>query len=121
MMPNMPRMPFVTVDVADLPDYYPPIRAGQVRSDYEGNVWILPSTSTLSQGTILGTAAAQSSSLVYDVVGRDGVVKERVKLPPGRNIVAFGPNGVVYLSHAPVPGVAFLERARIVRSGANTQ
>ena len=122
MPPGMPRFPFVTVDPADLPDYYPPIRAGTMRSDLEGNVWLLPSTSTLSQGSILGSAAAaQTSSLVYDVVGRDGVIKERVKLPPGRNIVAFGPGGVVFLTYAPVPGVAYLERARIARTGASTQ
>jgi hypothetical protein len=119
--PGMPRMPFATVDITDLPDYYPPIREGQVRSDREGNVWILPSTSTLSQGTILGSATAQTSSLVYDVVGRDGVIKERVKLPAGRNIVAFGPGGLVYMVHAPLPGVIYLERARIARSGASTQ
>lgn len=121
MPAGMPRFPFVTVDAADLPDYYPPIRAGMMRSDREGNVWLMPSTSTLSQGTILGAASSQTSSLVYDVIGRDGVIKERVKLPPGRLIGAFGPNGVVYLTYSPAPGVAYLERARIVRSGATTQ
>jgi hypothetical protein len=124
-MPAMPagfRMPFVTFEPSELPDYYPPVRAGMMRADLEGNVWLLPSTSTLSQGTILGGAtAAQTSSLVYDVVGRDGVVKERVKLPPGRNIAAFGPNGAIFMVYAPVPNVVFIERARIVRSGASTQ
>jgi hypothetical protein len=125
IMPGMPadfRMPFVTYEPSELPDYYPPVRAGMMRADREGNVWLLPSTSSLSQGSILsGPAAAQTSSLVYDVVGRDGVIKERVKLPPGRNIVAFAPNGVVYLQYAPAPGVIYLERARIARSGATTQ
>jgi hypothetical protein len=93
-----------------------------MRADLEGNVWLMPSTSTLSQGTILGGAtAAQTSSLVYDVVGRDGVIKERVKLPPGRNIAAFGPGGVVYMVYAPAPGTVFLERAHVARSGASTQ
>ena len=40
----MPSCPFVTVDVADLPDYYLAVRQGQVRADAQGNVWILPST-----------------------------------------------------------------------------
>jgi hypothetical protein len=119
---GMPRFPFVTVDATDLPDYYPPIRAGMMRADLEGNVWLMPSTSTLSTGSILGgAAAAQTSSLVYDVIGRDGVVKERVKLPPGRLIGAFGPNGVVFMTYSPVLGVTYLERGRITRSGASTQ
>ena len=116
------RMPFVTLEPSELPDYYPPVRAGMMRADPDGNVWLMPSTSTLSQGSILaGAAAAQTSSLVYDVIGRDGVIKERVKLPPGRNLAAFGPNGVVFMVYAPVPGVSYVERARITRSGAMTQ
>jgi hypothetical protein len=122
MPAGMPRFPFVTVDAADLPDYYPPIRAGMMRADPDGNVWLMPSTSTLSQGSILASAGtAQTSSLVYDVIGRDGVIKERVKLPPGRLIGAFGPNGLVFLTYSPVPGVAYLERARITRAGATAQ
>ena len=31
-----------------LPDYYPPIRAGSSIADYEGNLWVLPTTSNLS-------------------------------------------------------------------------
>lgn len=113
------RIPFTTVDANELPDYFPPVRANTMKSDVEGNVWVLPSTSSLSQGTLLGGAAsAQTSSLVYDVVGRDGVVKERVKLPPGRNIGGFGPNGVVYLTYAPTFGNVFVERATITRAAA---
>ena len=31
-----------------LPDYFPPIRAGSSIADYEGNLWVLPTTSNLS-------------------------------------------------------------------------
>jgi hypothetical protein len=117
----MPRIPFTTVDVADLPDYYPPVRAGQVRADPDGNVWILPSTSTLSAGTLIGPQPANASGLVYDVVGRDGVVRERVILPVGRNLAALGPHGTVYMLYSPAPGRAVLERGRIVRTGSGVQ
>jgi hypothetical protein len=86
----MPRPPFRTVEPAELPDYYPPVRAGQVKADPDGNVWVLPSTSVSAGG-----------GLVYDVVNRRGEVFERVQLPPGRNLLAIGAGGVVYMSPAP--------------------
>ena len=90
----------MTVDARDLPDFYPPIRAGTVKADQDGNVWILPTTSTLATG-----------GLVYDVVNRAGEVFERVQLPEGRDIAGFGRGGVVYLRHSPGAGLVFLERA----------
>lgn len=93
-------VPFMTVDARDLPDFYPPIRAGTVKADQDGNVWILPTTSTLATG-----------GLVYDVVNRAGEVFERVQLPEGRDIAGFGRGGVVYLRHSPGAGLVFLERA----------
>ena len=35
--------------------------------------------------------------LVYDVVNKEGKMIERVKLPAGRQLVGFGPNGAIYL------------------------
>jgi len=35
---------------------------------------------------------------VYDVVNRKGELVERVQIPAGRTISAFGPGGVVYLT-----------------------
>src|SRR5262249_17843501 len=33
------------VDPSDLPDYYPSLlQAGEMRADFDGNVWVLPST-----------------------------------------------------------------------------
>jgi hypothetical protein len=109
------KLPFMTVEPSELPDYYPPIRFGQVRSDPDGNVWILPSTSTLSQGTTAAGATGASTALVYDVVNRKGVIVERVKLPAGRNLVGLAARGVVVMTYAPAPGVVYVERARIIR------
>jgi hypothetical protein len=102
MMPPRTREP---VDAADLPDYYPPVRQGQVRADYEGNVWILPSTSK----------DAKDGGLLYDVVNREGRIAERVQLPKDRTLVGFGPGGVLYLNWVRGPGKATLERTTVVR------
>jgi hypothetical protein len=92
------------VDPTDLPDYYPSVaQAGEMRADFDGNVWILPSTS-----------AQAGKGLLYDVVNRRGAIVQRVRLPEGRALEGFGANGAVYLtSHG--PGGTHLERARIIR------
>lgn len=95
-------LPFVAVDPSEMPDYYPPIRGGTIKADQDGNVWILPTTSTLA-----------ANGLVYDVVNGKGEIIERVKLPPDRRLVAVGKGGVVYMSN--VSRGFRLERATIVR------
>jgi hypothetical protein len=103
-------LPAFFVEPAELPDYYPPVRAGQVKADYEGNVWILPATSTLAKG-----------GLLYDVVNRKGEIIERVQFPPGRTLIAFGRGGDIYMSPAsPLlptsgPSITSLERATVIR------
>jgi hypothetical protein len=98
-----PSLPSVAEIVSpnDLPDYYPPIlQSGEMKADCEGNVWILPSTTT-----------QVGRGLLYDVVNRKGELVERVRLPDGRALEGFGPHGVVYLtSHGPTG--TRLERAR---------
>jgi hypothetical protein len=100
----IPRTPPVYFEPAELPDFYPPIRAGQVKADPEGNVWVLPTTSIVP-----------GAGLTYDLVNRKGEVFERVKLPEGRNLVAVGARGVVYMSYTPRGGLVRLERATIIR------
>jgi hypothetical protein len=89
----------------ELPDYFPPVRAGApMRVDPAGNLWILPTTSSQAKG-----------GLLYDVVNRKGEVTERVQLPEGRALAGFGAGGTVYFA---VPGQrnsARLERALINR------
>ncbi len=64
---------FEPVSPEELPDYYPPIRQGAVRADADGNLWILPTTTSqtnalaLAAQTMLGGAGG----------GRGGM------MPPG--------------------------------------
>ena len=105
-----PLVPFKAVQPEDLPDFYPPIRPGQVMADPEGNVWILPTTSKLS--------TPGNPGLVFDVVNRAGEIIERVRLPADRTLAALGPVGVVYMRHAVyTPGhrVQQVERAKVIR------
>lgn len=102
--PAFPRMPFVTIEPNELPDYYPPVRANQVRADPQNQVWILPSTSADAKG-----------GLLYDVVNRQGEIVERVQLPQGRTLVGFGANGSIYMHNVISPTRASLERARVQR------
>jgi len=92
------------VEPSELPDYYPSIlQAGEMRADFDGHVWILPSTSTQA-----------GRGLLYDIVDRRGEIVERVRLPEGRALEGFGADGAVYLtSHG--PDGTHLERARIKR------
>ena len=86
-----------------MPDYYPPIRAGAVTSDLDGNVWILPTTS----------AQSRAGELVYDVVNRERGLIMRVRLPVGRSIVGFGKNGTVYLVSRETNGKWIVERTTV--------
>ena len=99
--PSAPSVPEV-VPPGELPDYVPPVlRAGTMRADRAGNVWILPSTS-----------AQAGAGLLYDVVNGGGELVRRVRLPAGRALEGFGADGAVYLtSHG--PGGTRLERARL--------
>lgn len=89
------------VDPSELPDYKPAFFAGAVRVDTEGNLWIR----TIPTKAIPGGP-------VYDVIGRNGALIERVQVPEGRTIAGFGPNGAVYLI-ARDRGEMHLEKASI--------
>ena len=82
---NLPAQAIVTP--SEIPEFFPPVRQGTVRVDADGNLWIPPSTSRLA-----------GSGLAYNVVNSKGVIVERVVLPAGRTILAFG-DGVAYLAH----------------------
>lgn len=89
------------VEPSELPDYKPAFFAGAVRVDTEGNLWIR----TIPTKAIPGGP-------VYDVIGRNGALIERVQVPEGRAIAGFGPNGSVYLIVRD-RGEMHLERASI--------
>ena len=82
-----PQMNFVPA--SELPDYQPPFFAGAVRADAQGNVWI----------RTIPTKGVPGGGSVYDVVNRKGELIDRVQVPAGRTIVAFAPNGDVYLTN----------------------
>jgi hypothetical protein len=67
---------FEPIEPEKLPDYYPPIRPGTSMADRDGNLWVLPSTSTLA-----GQLAAQFAQMA----GRGG--------PPGGMGGMFGGGG----------------------------
>lgn len=90
---------FVAPD--ELPDYQPPFFAGAVRADADGNIWIR----TIPTRAIGGGP-------VYDVVDGKGELVDRVQVPEGREVRAFGPGGVVYLTSRGSAG-AVIERARV--------
>lgn len=89
------------VDPSELPDYKPAFFAGSVRVDTEGNLWVR----TIPTKAIPGGP-------VYDVIGRNGALIERVQIPEGRIIAGFGANGTVYLI-ARDRGEMHLEKASI--------
>jgi hypothetical protein len=110
------RIAFEPVAPDRLPDYFPPIRQGSTRADFDDNLWILPATSAIAAADVNFTPrggrggrggaptdtttrpAGPLATLNYDVVNRKGELQRRVQLPPGRTIAGFGPNGVIYLT-----------------------
>jgi hypothetical protein len=96
--------PAMKIDIAIVPDsefpqFWPPIEPGSVLADLQGNLWILPTTSTNAGG-----------GMTYDVVNKKGEVFERVQLPKGHVLAGFGPRGTVYLTKTEGTA-AYLERA----------
>jgi hypothetical protein len=93
--------PTPVVGPTEIPDYYPPTRLGTMKLDFDGNLWIPPTTSRDAR-----------DGLLYDVVNRKGEVIERVQLPSGRVIAAFVPDGRVVL-RTRVGNTITLELARV--------
>jgi hypothetical protein len=84
-------------------DFEAPLRPGSTVADLDGNLWILPRTTTLSR----------KGELVYDVVNAKGELFERVRLPLGRAIAGFAKGGVVYLTSGDLTNGFTLERTKL--------
>jgi hypothetical protein len=99
-------IPTLTFDpIEEMPDYVPPIRQGAVKADEDGNLWILPTTSSHAGG-----------GLLYDVVNPRSELVERVRIPADRLVIGFGRGGVVYLARSDVVTKTWvLERTRVLR------
>jgi hypothetical protein len=82
------------IQASDLPDYRPAFVTGGLRSDAESRLWI---RTTISHGLALGS--------VYDVVDAEGNLVDCIQLQPGRVILGFGKNGVVFTGFPDTGGV----------------
>jgi hypothetical protein len=92
-----PQLEFV--DPGELPDHRPAFFANSIRADAEGNLWIR-------------TTRTIEGDPIYDVINARGELVERVRLPSGRTLLGFGPEGAVYLGGREGT-TAFVERASI--------
>jgi len=97
-----PTPPIRMVSINELPDYQPAFAPGAARADADGKVWVR--TSAVRKGVVGGP--------IYDVIDGGGRLVDRVQLQPGRQIVGFGPHGVVYMSARDDRG-AWIERTRL--------
>ncbi|HYV96864.1 MAG TPA: hypothetical protein VE967_05370 [Gemmatimonadaceae bacterium] len=92
------------VSASDLPDYVPAVKPGSpIRVDPRGRLWIVPATSLL-----------HPDGTVFDIVSREGRVVERVQLPAGRVLNAFGGGDTLFLS-VPSPRFTRIEKAVVTR------
>ncbi|MEO5904738.1 MAG: hypothetical protein ABIQ55_12050 [Gemmatimonadaceae bacterium] len=98
---GLPQIQQNFIPASELPDYKPPFFAGSTRADREGNLWVR----TIPTSSIPGGP-------VYDVLNRKGELVDRVQIPMGRTIVAFGPAGAVLLANREGTKVT-LERATV--------
>ena len=96
--PRPIRLQFVAP--ADLPDSMPPFAPAGMLADSDDNVWIQNYSPARAGG-----------GNVYDVVNRNGVLVDRVELPPGTSLLAFN-RGFVFLRTAAGNGVS-VAKARI--------
>ena len=91
--------------LSDMADYPTPFRRGQVKADEDGNLWVLPTSTSLAKG-----------GLLYDVINKKEGLHERVQIPPDYLIGGFGKGGVVYLAkNDAVAKTWVLARVRVVR------
>jgi len=101
--PRTPQLEVKYYEPGQISDFVPPLRYGGVLPDGDGNLWIVPSTSTLST----------HGELVYDVVNPNAGLFERVRVPEGRSIAGFGRGGVVFLVAGDRKNGFSLERTRL--------
>lgn len=101
--PRGPGQLFDIVPLNEISDYYPPIRRGAAMPDFDGNVWILPTTS----------AQSQKGEMVYDVVNPKSGLFKRVRVPLGRSVAGFAKGGIVYLMTGDKTDGFHLERTKL--------
>lgn len=111
VLPTRGEESIVAIDYVPLDsmgNYVAPLRSGAVKADADGKLWIVPTTSSQAKG-----------GLLYDVVNKKGELFERVQLPGNRDIIGFGPNGVVFLIWRDDANAYRIERTKVVRPSAS--
>jgi hypothetical protein len=89
--------------LSEIPDFYPAVHRDGAMGDRDGNLWILPTTSSQSK----------QGELVYDVLTPKRGLFTRVRMPVGRSIVGFGKGGVLYLQSGDRKNGFHLERVKV--------
>jgi hypothetical protein len=82
---NAATPPPAYVTPSDLPDVRPPFMSGFTRADAENRVWVRENQNP------------STSSVIYDVIDRQGRLADRVQLPAASALAGFAP-GAVYLT-----------------------
>lgn len=82
----------------DWPDSKGPVANNGLYATPEGDVWVR-------------REVPAGEPWLIDVVGRDGTLKEQIRLPAGRRLIGFG-NGTVYLANIDQDDLQWLERYR---------
>jgi len=91
--------------LSEMADYVTPMRRGTVKADEDGNLWVLPTATSLAKG-----------GLLYDVIDKKNGLKERVQIPPGFLVAGFGRGGIVYLMKNDAMAKTWtLAKVRVVR------
>lgn len=95
----------VFTPLGTMADYPTPFRRGQILTDENNNVWVLPTATSLAKG-----------GLLYDVINRKDGLHERVQVPGEYLVVGFGQGDVVYLAKVNAGTKMWtLARATVVR------
>jgi hypothetical protein len=91
--------------LSEMADYPSPMVRGSVKPDEDGNLWVLPTASSLARG-----------GLLYDVINKQYGLHERVQLPADYMLVGFGKGGVVYLAKSDAATKTWtLAKVRVIR------
>lgn len=87
------------VKLSELSDYWPAFSLGALKPGLDGTLWIRTNA-----------RHSDSTMSVYDIVGADGRLADRVLLPGDRVIVGFSRQGAVFLLGRGDAGVQWIER-----------
>ncbi len=103
--PAPPPTPPAYAVAAEIPDFRPPTGRNALLADADNHLWLLPLAT-------VPPPPDQRGAAIWDVIDRDGVVIDRMRIPEGKTIAGFGPGGIVYLVSRDA-GITTLQKVRI--------